>query len=159
MLDGKNLCTNSHLPRGHLGFIATVPGAVTLLQMNPSMLVPNPRAARFTRKLSAVGTQPAKRRSSRMALNAQISVSGTDRLGHFTAPVRATNLNRYGAAIQTNRELSVGSIITVRNRGTELSARIVAHLSFVDGVRSYGIEFLEQDDRSVGFWGIAFPAD
>lgn len=118
-----------------------------------------PRAARSTGKLWAVGTQPPKRRSSRMALNAQVSVSGKDRQGHFTAPVRATNLNRYGAAIQTNRDLQVGSTITVRNRGTELSALIVAHLSFVDGVRSYGIEFLEQDERSMGFWGIAFPTD
>lgn len=94
-----------------------------------------------------------------MALNALIGMLGRDSQGDFTAPVRASNLNRYGAAIETNRHLPVGSIVTIRNRGSELSARIVAQLSFVDGVRRYGIEFVEQDERSQNFWGIAFPAD
>ncbi len=74
-------------------------------------------------------------------------------------PARATNLNRYGAAIQLNRELSVGSTVIVRNnRGTQVSARVVAQVSAVEGAgRSYGIEFLEQDDRLKNFWGITFP--
>jgi PilZ domain len=100
--------------------------------------------------------QIAKRRSPRMGLNAAIGVSGHDRQKcHFTMPARATNLNRHGAAIQLNRELSVGSTVVVKNKnGVQASARVVVHVSAVDGVRTYGIEFLEGNDH---FWGITFP--
>ena len=71
---------------------------------------------------------------------------------------KATNLNRHGAAIQLNRELPVGSTIVVRNaRGTELSARVVALISVIEGLNTYGIEFVDQDDRTKTFWGISFP--
>jgi hypothetical protein len=36
-----------------------------------------------------------------------------------------------------------------------VSARVVAQLRAVDGVRSYGIEFL--DSQMQNFWGISFP--
>jgi PilZ domain-containing protein len=101
----------------------------------------------------------AKRRSRRMALNAAVGLSGQDRQKcSFTMPARATNLNRYGAAIQLNRDLLVGSIVIVRNkRGTRVSARVVAQINAVEGIRTYGIEFREQDDRATNFWGITFP--
>ncbi len=101
----------------------------------------------------------AKRRSSRMALNAALGLSGEDREKcSFTMPARATNLNRYGAAIQLNRDLLVGSIVVVRNqRGTQVSGRVVAQINAVEGMRTYGIEFLEQDERATNFWGITFP--
>ncbi len=71
---------------------------------------------------------------------------------------RATNLNRYGAAIQLNRDLLVGSIVIVQNKqGTQVSARVVAQITAVEGIRTYGIEFREQDDRATNFWGITFP--
>jgi hypothetical protein len=73
-------------------------------------------------------------------------------------PARATNLNRYGAAIQLNRELLVGSIVVVRSsRGTQISARVVVQVSAVQGIHTYGIEFLE-DDAVKDFWGINFPS-
>jgi len=74
-------------------------------------------------------------------------------------PARATNLNRYGAAVEINRELSVGTVVAVRNQyGTQLSARIVSQIRATDGgTRTYGIEFVEQDEQSMGFWGITFP--
>ena len=64
--------------------------------------------------------QIAKRRSSRIALNARVGLSGQDREKRtFTMPARATNLNKHGAAIQLNRELLVGSAVVVQNgRGT-----------------------------------------
>ena len=102
--------------------------------------------------------QVLKRRSRRIALTAPISLSGEDRQKcSFTMPARATNLNGYGAAIQLSRELSVGSAIMVRNaRGSEASARVVTQVSAIQGVRTYGIEFL--DDGGVrNFWGISFP--
>jgi hypothetical protein len=53
----------------------------------------------------------------------------------------------------------VGTTVLVRNkRGTQISARIVAQVSAAQGVRTYGIEFMEQDTRATAFWGITFPS-
>jgi hypothetical protein len=104
--------------------------------------------------------QVAKRRSSRIALNAPIRLAGEDREKRaFTMPARATNLNKHGAAIQLNRELLVGSTVVVQNsRRTQASARVVAQVSAApQGVYVYGVEFLE-DDAVTGFWGISFPS-
>ena len=109
----------------------------------------------------AISRSPiAKRRSRRMFLNASIGLSGEDRLKcTFTMPARATHLNRHGASVHLSRDLVVGSLIIVRNkRSTPVSARIVAQLSATEGVSSYGIEFIEQDDRANRFWGITFPS-
>src|SRR6266702_4902704 len=103
--------------------------------------------------------QATKRRSSRMALNAPIQLAGQDRAKcAFTMPARATNLNRHGAAIQLNRELLVDSTLVVRNsRGSQAPARVGAQVSAVQGVYTYGVEFL-QDDAVKDFWGITFPS-
>ena len=102
----------------------------------------------------------AKRRSSRMLLKAAVQLTGQDRKKFsFTLPARATNLNRCGAAVHVNRELSVGSTIVVRNQhGAEVSARVVTRISATEGVCTYGIEFLEPDDNKRPFWGISFPS-
>jgi hypothetical protein len=115
---------------------------------------PNPAA-----KATGSRTQMAKRRSSRMALQASIGLSGEDRQKcSFTMPARATKLNRHGAAVQLGRELRVGSIVSVNNKqGTQISARVVAQLAAAEGVSTYAIEFVEQDDRAQTFWGIVFP--
>ena len=104
----------------------------------------------------------AKRRSSRMSLNASIGLSGEDRLKvSFTMPAKATNLNSHGAAVHLSRDLVVGSVILIRNRrGTEVSARVVSLLTATRGVSTYGIEFVEHDDDNVrNFWGISFPSN
>ena len=104
--------------------------------------------------------QIAKRRSSRIALNARIGLSGQDREKRtFTMPARATNLNKHGAAIQLNRELLVGSAVVVQNsRRTQASARVIAQVSATaQGVYTYGVEFLESDGVN-DFWGISFPS-
>lgn len=107
---------------------------------------------------TVIRSQIAKRRSSRMALNAAVRLSGEDRQKcSFTLSAKATSLNRHGAAIHLDRELSVGSIVLLRNqRGTQAPARVVAQVNAVDGVRTYGIEFVEQDVVKA-FWGITFP--
>lgn len=94
-----------------------------------------------------------------MALSAPVGLSGEDNQKClFTMPAKATNLNRYGAAIHLPRQLSVGSTVTVRNMGgTQLSARVVAQLAVSHGVSAYGIEFTEPGEVSNGFWGISFP--
>ncbi len=109
--------------------------------------------------LATTRAQIAKRRSSRIALNTSIGLSGHDRNQcPFTMPATATNLNKHGAAVQLPRDLLVGSTIMVRNaRGTQVSARVVSQVVASQGVSVYAIEFVEQDDAANNFWGITFP--
>lgn len=94
-------------------------------------------------------------------LHAPVGLSGEDRQKcSFTITAKATNLNKHGAAVQLNRELVVGSVVLVRNKqGAQVSARVVAQLATLQGVPTYGIEFVEKDERAGGFWGIAFPSN
>lgn len=48
-------------------------------------------------------------------------------------------------------------VIVRNNRGTQVSARVVSQINAMEGIRTYGIEFREQDDRATNFWGITFP--
>jgi hypothetical protein len=95
-----------------------------------------------------------------MSLNAPVGISGEDRLKcAFTMPAKAINLNKHGAAVQISRDLVVGSVILVKNRrGVQVSARIVSQLTATQGVSTYGIEFVDQQDRASNFWGISFPS-
>lgn len=95
-----------------------------------------------------------------MALNASVGLSGEDRKkATFTVTTRATNLNRHGAAVQLNREMQVGSVVTVQNqRGTQVSARIVAQVAALQGITTYAIEFVDHDEKAQNFWGITFPS-
>jgi hypothetical protein len=55
--------------------------------------------------------------------------------------------------------LQIGSIISVKNkRGIEISARIISQMVARQGVPTYAIEFVEQDDKAKDFWGISFPS-
>ena len=122
------------------------------------MQQPNPQLARLESR-SIDRNALAKRRSNRIALKTPIGLSGEDYLkAPFTMPARATNLNRHGATIQLTRKLSVGSMVLVRNnRAIQVTARIVAQVSAVDGLHCYGIEFLEQA-AAENFWGMVFPS-
>src|SRR5262249_7415547 len=106
-------------------------------------------------------SQIAKRRSNRMQLKASVALSGEDRLKvSFNMPAKATNLNRHGAAVQLSRDLIVGSVVVVQNkRRAQVSARVVALLSATQGASTYGIEFIELDDKALNFWGISFPSN
>jgi len=94
-----------------------------------------------------------------MFLTASVGLSGEDRQKcSFTMTARATSLNRHGAAVQLSRELTVGTVVSVRNkRGTQVSARVVAQLTAIQGICTYGIEFVKQDDNANNCWGISFP--
>jgi len=123
----------------------------TAKPQRPNLLVPN----------NVSRSQLGKRRSSRMALNAAVGLSGQDRQKNaFNLPARATNLNRHGAAVALHRELQVGSTVIVQNkRGTEIAARVVAQLAALQGVPTYAIEFLDKDEKGKAFWGITFPTN
>ena len=107
-------------------------------------------------------TQLLRRRSARITLNTPIAIAGQDRAkASFSISAKATNLNRHGAAVRLNRELLVGMTVLVNKRGTQLSARIVAQISAVQGgLHFYGIEFVEKDAGKISnFWGIVFPGE
>ncbi len=94
-----------------------------------------------------------------MALSATVGLSGEDvQAGSFTVNAKAVSLNRHGAAVQINRELPIGSTIIVRNqRGAQITARVVNQIRAIGNVRTFGIEFADQED-SRQFWGITFPS-
>jgi hypothetical protein len=122
---------------------------------------PHPKSHRpeLAPHATATRSQIAKRRSNRMALHASVGLSGEDRQKRsFTMAAKATKLNKHGAAVQLRGQLLVGSFVTVDNkRGAALPARVVAQLAAVEGVSTYAIEFVEQDERAETFWGILFP--
>jgi hypothetical protein len=129
--------------------------------MNLKPAHPRPKSHRpdVAANATASRSQIAKRRSNRMALHASVGLSGEDRQKcSFTMPAKATKLNKHGAAVRLSRELLVGSVVSVNNKqGTKLSARVVAQLAALEGVSTYAIEFVEQDERAETFWGIIFP--
>ncbi|HLZ41322.1 MAG TPA: PilZ domain-containing protein [Candidatus Sulfotelmatobacter sp.] len=102
----------------------------------------------------------SKRRSNRMSLNAAVGVTGEDRSKFtFTLQAKALNLNKHGAALQIHRELAVGSTVVIRHpRGTQVSAKVVSQIAAVEGLCTYGVEFVEHDEKAKNFWGISFPS-
>ena len=79
------------------------------------------------------------RRSRRMALHPAIDVSGEvspeSRFYNNRQGQELESLNRYGAAVQLNRELQAGSVVKKKNqRGIQFSRRIVAQLRALKGV-------------------------
>src|SRR5215470_7089726 len=130
------------------------------MDLNPQQRSPKPQRPNLILTPKPARSQQVKRRSSRMALQAPISLSGQDRqkCAFNLMPARATNLNRHGAAVALQRELLVGSTVAVKNqRGTMVTARVVAQLAAWRGMPTFAIEFLEQNDQSKNFWGISFP--
>lgn len=102
--------------------------------------------------------RPSRRRTRRMALIVPVEISGKDvARSSFSANATATNLNRHGAMIQSNRDLSLGSVLVVKNsRGARTSARVVSQTKSGD-IYAYGVEFLAAE-KARDFWGINFPA-
>jgi hypothetical protein len=99
-----------------------------------------------------------QRRSPRIALLMPINVAGQDLQNcAFSEAATATNLNLHGAAIHLNRQLIIGSVITVTNRiGIEAAARIVAQVGVAEGAFIYGVEFVQA--RQPNFLGVSFYA-
>lgn len=144
----------------HLGKVTTVhcdKSWPALMSFHP--MHKHHSSARITATVPIVRNTASKRRSNRMALNAAVALSGHDRhKAAFRITTKATNLNKHGAAVQLDRELPVGSTVVLRNKlGSEVSARVVAQISAVEGLRTYGVEFVDLDERAKQFWGISFP--
>ena len=136
--------------------------AIFSLSMNMKSLDRSVKPQRSNLLVPNVGrSQLGKRRSSRMALNASVGLSGQDRQKlAFNLRARATNLNRHGAAVALHRDLQVGSTIIVQNqRGAAITARVVAQLASLHGTPTYAIEFLDKEEKAKTFWGITFPTN
>jgi hypothetical protein len=140
------------------------------MSLNPSLKTPSLKTSKshanshIPNVIAAVGMNRAavtKRRSNRMALNASIKLSGEDRQKcSFTMTARATNLNRHGAVVQLSRELQIGSVIVLHHKsGAQVSARVVAQLAGHQGALTYGVEFVETEEKAENFWGIMFPSN
>jgi hypothetical protein len=108
--------------------------------------------------LSPMPVNGALRRSPRIAVLMPINVAGQDlEKCAFSEVSMATNLNLHGAAIRLNRQLIIGSVITVSNQiGIEAPARVVAQVGVAQGVFTYGIEFVQ--GRQPNFLGVSFYA-
>jgi hypothetical protein len=131
------------------------------MDLIPPQRTPKPQPTNLILTPTLGRPQQLKRRSSRMALQASIALSGQDRQKCVfnMMPAKATNLNRHGAAVQLRRELQVGSTVAVKNqRGTIVAARVVAQVAALKGIPTYAIEFLDQTDSAKTFWGISFPS-
>lgn len=101
--------------------------------------------------------QPSRRRTKRIALTVAVEVLGKDAKGSpFTLTARATNLNKNGAMLYLNRDLSMESVLVIRNgRRARTSVRVVGKTRTGE-LYSYGIEFIEPNEVN-DFWGISFP--
>jgi len=103
-----------------------------------------------------ISRYPNKRRTTRVALQQAVGISGQDHNGQeFTVGGKATNLNLHGGAIMVPRQVNVGATLTVRNiQKLEAAVKVVSQIRAVAGMHSYGVQFLNDAD---GFWGIHFP--
>ena len=101
----------------------------------------------------------ARSRNNTMLLKTGVELAGEDRLKcPFVISATATNLNFNGGIIQLARDLTVGSVLMVKNRGgARVSARITACLTSQNGMFAYEIEFVQPDETTNNFWGITFP--
>lgn len=108
----------------------------------------------------AVGNRdrPSRRRTRRMALIVPVEIFGKDlSRSSFSALTTATNLNKHGAMVHFNRDLSLDSVLVIKNsRGARTSARVVSQTNATE-VYGYGLESLEVE-KAKDFWGINFPA-
>ena len=107
---------------------------------------------------SPIPINGGQRRSPRIAVLIPINVAGQDlQKCAFSEAAMATNLNLHGAAIRLNRQLTIGSVITVTNRiGIGAPARIVAQVGVAEDAFIYGIEFVQ--GRQPNFLGVSFYA-
>jgi hypothetical protein len=93
-----------------------------------------------------------------MAIIIPVEISGKDvSRSSFSANATATNLNRHGAMLHLNRDLSLDSVLVIKNtRGARTSVHIVSQTKAGD-LYAYGVEFVEAENAKE-FWGINFPS-
>lgn len=103
-------------------------------------------------------TDQSRRRTERVLLRIPIEISGEDLEGvSFKEKTYTLVINRNGARVALHANVQPGTVVTVKNPQTSLSARfrIVGPTSRSLGeIPEWGAECLE---LGVDFWGISFP--
>jgi hypothetical protein len=105
-------------------------------------------------------TSASVRRSDRVSLTLLLEASGTDsHAQEFKEPTRTLLINRTGAVIVCERELTPEQRIHLRRRAPsethrEGQARVVGQFGRQKDGYLYGIEILDKD---VDLWGVEFP--
>jgi PilZ domain len=103
---------------------------------------------------------PAMRRSDRVSLTLLLEASGKDSFGKdFKAPTRTLLINRGGAVIVLDRELSAEQQVHLRRQAAneshrEADVRVVGQFGREKDGYLYGVEIL---DASKDLWGVEFP--
>jgi hypothetical protein len=104
---------------------------------------------------------PAMRRSDRVSLTLLLEVSGKDSFGkEFKAPARTLLINRGGAVIVLDRDLSAEQKVHLRRQAANEShraadVRVVGQFGREKDGFLYGIEIL---DAGNDLWGVEFPS-
>jgi len=99
------------------------------------------------------------RRSDRVSLTLLLEASGVDSQGQqFTSPARTLLINRHGAVIVLDRNLSAEQRIHLQRRAPsethrETDVRIVGQFGQQEDGFLYGIELTD----SIDLWGVEFP--
>lgn len=93
-----------------------------------------------------------------MPLVVTVEISGKDvARSSFSAVTTATNLNAHGAMLHLNRDLSLDSVLVIKDaHGVRTSVRVVSQTNVADSY-AYGLEFIEAENAK-DFWGIKFPS-
>jgi hypothetical protein len=103
---------------------------------------------------------PSRRRSDRVSLTLLLEASGKDQLGQeFKQPARTLMINRTGAVIILDRELTPEQHIEIRRQAPSESqrhsaVRVVNQFGRQRDGYLYGVEIL---DSEMDMWGVEFP--
>jgi hypothetical protein len=117
-----------------------------------------PISHRHMNQMSLVREQVlGKRRSQRVKVPMQIGVASAEAAAK-EKPFRATatNLNRYGALVCSEREVRVGShVLLINPKNEKALARVVVEAHRRESLRQYGVEFMDSRAGET-FWGLTF---
>jgi hypothetical protein len=100
-----------------------------------------------------------KRRSQRVLMQVNVSISGKDSAGkHFEEETATLAINAHGALILLQARVTCGTLLNLRNNMTKEEQE--CHVAFLGPVRGnkaeIGLEFSESRPQ---FWRVAFPPE
>ena len=105
---------------------------------------------------SAIGSETAPRRSTRIFMSVRVVVSGKNLMGKkFSEVCRTVVINAHGGLVHMNQELADGAMLTITNPVTQedLECRVVFLGELNDKGLRVGLEFLTPSPH---FWGVEF---
>jgi hypothetical protein len=106
-------------------------------------------------------TQPfsAQRRSTRMQFRCPVKIRAIDPDGNiFTEDTETTSISKFGASLKTNRQFSIGQIISIRTLDRDHVGQFQIVWIGESGTAGEGQIGVEWVDARL-FWGIEFPPE